>query len=214
MPVCIAPSAAAPLIAGHGPIPFRRWCWLAPIRGACWQPWRRGCMAHPSCCESRGCREEGRPWAWAGTGRSLRQPHCMEARLFPFCMCREVADRLRRPTWMPEQHRLWPAAFKAAAAELLRCLHSVDRQLAGAPAGKSRAWWGWRGCSRDARRQPLAATRAPQPGGWQPGKTHPFLLPLQWPHPCSWMGRRRSRRRRRGPRQRSTRPSPLGCGSA
>lgn len=49
--------------------------------------------------------------------------------------CREVAERLRRPTWMPEQHCLWPAAFKGAAAELLRCLHRIDRQLADAAAG-------------------------------------------------------------------------------
>lgn len=50
-------------------------------------------------------------------------------------LCREVADRLRRPVWMPQQHRLWPAAYKAAVAELLRCLHSIDRRLAGHVAG-------------------------------------------------------------------------------
>ncbi len=47
------------------------------------------------------------------------------------CCCREVGERLRRPAWMPEQHCLWPAAFKAAVAELLCCLHLIDWRLAG-----------------------------------------------------------------------------------
>lgn len=53
------------------------------------------------------------------------------------CLCREVADRLRRPAWMPQQHRLWPAAYKTAVAELLRCLHSIDCRLAGHVAGRT-----------------------------------------------------------------------------
>ncbi|PRW33529.1 ankyrin repeat [Chlorella sorokiniana] len=59
----------------------------------------------------------------------------IEAQLPSAPELQEVAERLRRPIWMPEQHHLWPVAFKAAAAELLRCLQSVDRRLAGNVAG-------------------------------------------------------------------------------
>ena len=73
------------------------------------------------------------PWVQRPTGKISPVDSCGSGWLVG---CRYVINCLTHPVWLPTQHLLWPAAFRAAALEVLKAVH---RRCARVEAGISSA---------------------------------------------------------------------------